>query len=497
MDIFDSKGMKGLDIEVIKEEAPEQAILSDKPHLKQSRRLKAALTAAAVLLVFGGAIFGASKFIKPQVYAYALQVDGENVGLFTSYKEAEAVVDDCMAGLDEVSGNNVHYAENISVKQVAARGVACNTAAFVSDSIITALTPIADAGGIYIDGILCIALPTVEAAQYTLDCVKAYYGGGKSDITDIYFAEEVELKPIEINPDSIYDVVEAYDFLINHRYSAPVYTVEQAGESFGDIAAKFSLSAGELTALNPNLAGQALNIGTHVYLAEASKPLTVVVKRKITTQEVVPYDTIKRDNPDEVRGLEKVLQEGADGLNSLVFTVTEKNGVQTAMEQVSCSELLAPSAYIVERGTKTVVASRYFNRSLCYDTRDIEQEFIWPLTGTITDSFGVYRSTGRHTGLDVAVSKGTSVKAMAGGVVVFADTSGSYGKMIRIDHGDGVETWYAHLSKLEVELGDVVEQGDEIALSGNSGRSSGPHLHIEVRIDTVAFNALKFLPEME
>jgi murein DD-endopeptidase MepM/ murein hydrolase activator NlpD len=99
----------------------------------------------------------------------------------------------------------------------------------------------------------------------------------------------------------------------------------------------------------------------------------------------------------------------------------------------------------------------------------------------------------RHEGLDFAAPRGTPILAAGPGVVVFAGWHPAYGNQVDIDHGDGLVTRYAHARKLFVKAGDIVHQGDKIAEVGSTGRSTGPHLHFEVRIDDVPHDPMKFL----
>jgi murein DD-endopeptidase MepM/ murein hydrolase activator NlpD len=115
-----------------------------------------------------------------------------------------------------------------------------------------------------------------------------------------------------------------------------------------------------------------------------------------------------------------------------------------------------------------------------------------PIEGTITSRFGT-RSRGLHTGLDIATSLGTPIKAAAGGVVTYAGYKGSYGYLVVISHGNGIETYYAHCSKLYVNAGDSVSQGSVIAAVGSTGNSTGPHLHLEIRVNGVAKNPQNYL----
>lgn len=118
-----------------------------------------------------------------------------------------------------------------------------------------------------------------------------------------------------------------------------------------------------------------------------------------------------------------------------------------------------------------------------------------PVGGIITSRYGVssrIRSS-THTGLDIACSTGTSIKAISDGTVIFAESKGSYGNLVKIDHGNGIETWYAHCSKIYANVGQKVEAGDIIAAVGSTGNSTGPHLHLEIRIDGEPVNPQNYL----
>lgn len=120
---------------------------------------------------------------------------------------------------------------------------------------------------------------------------------------------------------------------------------------------------------------------------------------------------------------------------------------------------------------------------------------VLPVSGTITSRFGESSSIrlSTHTGLDIACNTGTDIKVVADGTIVFAEYNGSYGNLIKVDHGNGVQTWYAHCSKIYAKVGDSVKSGDVIGAVGSTGNSTGPHLHLEIRIDGVAINPQKYL----
>ena len=118
-----------------------------------------------------------------------------------------------------------------------------------------------------------------------------------------------------------------------------------------------------------------------------------------------------------------------------------------------------------------------------------------PVSGTITSRYGVssrIRSS-THTGLDIAAPKGTPIKVVADGTITFAEYNGSYGYLVKVKHDNGVETWYAHTSKMYVSAGQKVKAGDIIALVGSTGNSTGAHLHLEVRINGEHVNPQDYL----
>ncbi|MBO8142490.1 MAG: LysM peptidoglycan-binding domain-containing M23 family metallopeptidase [Firmicutes bacterium] len=118
---------------------------------------------------------------------------------------------------------------------------------------------------------------------------------------------------------------------------------------------------------------------------------------------------------------------------------------------------------------------------------------VWPLQGRITSRFGM-RWGRMHHGMDIAAPIGTPVQAAAAGTVTYSGWAGSYGMLVTIEHGNGVETRYAHLSRTLVKAGDRVQKGQRIALVGSTGNSTGPHLHFEVLIDGEPRDPADWLP---
>ncbi len=125
---------------------------------------------------------------------------------------------------------------------------------------------------------------------------------------------------------------------------------------------------------------------------------------------------------------------------------------------------------------------------------------MWAHMGKINNEFGFRRNPfgGRtyefHGGMDIDGERGDQVFAPANGVVTEAGWKGGYGNMIEVDHGNGLKTRYGHLSKIDVQIGDTITRGQVMAFVGSTGRSTGPHLHYELRLNDRPINPRRFLP---
>jgi murein DD-endopeptidase MepM/ murein hydrolase activator NlpD len=121
-----------------------------------------------------------------------------------------------------------------------------------------------------------------------------------------------------------------------------------------------------------------------------------------------------------------------------------------------------------------------------------------PVQGRVSSRFGwralSVNGNHFHAGVDLAVPLGTPVHAARDGVVVKAGWGGTYGNVVYLDHGDGTQTRYAHLSRIDVQVGERLRQGDVLGLAGSTGASTGPHVHFELRFDGRAVDPLEYLP---
>ena len=293
--------------------------------------------------------------------------------------------------------------------------------------------------------------------------------------------------------------------------AAAVHHVVQEGDTLSGIAVEYGTTVAELVALNGLKNPDLLRVGQKLVVREeapAPEAFVHVVQRGETLSEIAAGYGVSTSqlaalngiaNPDRIwPGLELVVVPQAvqhrvkrgENLSTIaqsygvtVQSIALLNGLRDPNRLAVGQVLTIPPTGGAVAEVLAQVRPLFFRRSLSR----------WPVQGTVTSNFGP-RDGRMHEGIDIAVPQGTVVRAVAAGQVVYADWAGSYGLLVRIDHGGGVETRYAHNSRLLVKAGDVVREGDALARSGSTGRSTGPHVHFEVRVDGEAIDPRPWLP---
>lgn len=212
-------------------------------------------------------------------------------------------------------------------------------------------------------------------------------------------------------------------------------------------------------------------------------------------------------------GVEKCYVSTYEESEGIINQLKEKNSsnketvsytvkYDTQLSELANVETAVASLYVEPKvDVKTPAKTSSGKNTVVYSNSSLGLAAIQqPVTGSITSRFGArsrIRSSA-HTGLDIANSTGTPIVPITSGTVTYAGRKGSYGNMVIINHGKNasgqkIETYYAHCSKLNVNVGDVVNENTIIALVGSTGNSTGPHLHLEIRIDGKAVNPQNYL----
>lgn len=182
--------------------------------------------------------------------------------------------------------------------------------------------------------------------------------------------------------------------------------------------------------------------------------------------------------------------------------ISIKEKYNTGMDQFASIDDAVTQLYeekpVVVATTKKTTSTYSVGRkatSMSYQKVPINISFIRPISGTITSRFGSISRvrTSAHKGLDIAAPTGTKIAAAAAGTVTCSSYQGSLGNLIVISHGNGIETYYGHCSKLYAKVGQYVEQGEIIAAVGSTGNSTGPHLHLEIKVNGVSYNPQNYV----
>ena len=227
------------------------------------------------------------------------------------------------------------------------------------------------------------------------------------------------------------------------------------------------------------------------------------------TWKVANYNSL-RSEVDTLRTKYQALQrennQKQEQLASLQLMASEVSMALGLKRRLEGTEDLAEAGRLVPSYTESIeeynfLKSASFSRLHHTYARSWQKNLIptiWPVNGRLLSRFGErqdpFSGEGAfHTGVDISASMGTPVHAAADGIVYSAEFSGRYGKLVIIDHGNGMRTWYAHLSRFEVVAGQEIRRGEVLGASGDTGRVTSPHLHFEVRVGGSPVNPHPYL----
>lgn len=287
----------------------------------------------------------------------------------------------------------------------------------------------------------------------------------------------------------------------------PVYKVYIDGNEMGHIASKIAMEK-EINKYIQN--GDAENVAYVILNSKVDYEL-MLLKKDLQLEDDKIFAYVK-DNCDvyynvyavKVNYEEKCIVESLEEAQKIVDSVNEqqkKFAKQAKVEieekvlldyefaediEVAIADIVKPLQDENEEIIKKKVqlsSSKTISKEILEALKESSDEvdFKKPLDGGVISSRYGWRSMGYHYGLDIAAPTGTPLYASESGVVTYSAWSGNYGYLVKIQHAGGYETYYAHCSKLFASVGDEVSKGDKIANVGSTGRSTGPHVHFEIR----------------
>lgn len=316
----------------------------------------------------------------------------------------------------------------------------------------------------------------------TAEVVEKDFEDYELGILSMNFAEEVEIVEAYLPQNQITALDIAIEEVTKEQETPSEYEVV-AGDTLSEIAIKVNIPMDSIIAMNETLEDEnsTIRVGDKLVITVPEPELSVERVEENYYEESYNADIIYVDNDNWFTNQTQVLQQPSAGFRKTVANVTFLNDEEVSREILKEEIVMEAVAMIVERGTK------------------IPPTYIKPISGgRLTSGFGnraapIRGAGNNHKGIDWAVPTGTAVFASCGGSVARAGWSSSYGYVVYINHADGRQTRYAHLSSVLVNVGETVAQGERIALSGNTGQSTGPHLHFEILINGSQVNPLNYL----
>lgn len=295
----------------------------------------------------------------------------------------------------------------------------------------------------------------------------------------ISFCEDIKIVASNNGNEKVITFEEAVKEVTAEKDDNQIYEVV-AGDSLYKVAKRFGLKLSELLEINSHIDEKDyLQIGDELTVKVAVPELSVSYTEQVSYNEeyTLPVEYIYDDS--QYTTYSKVMKKAVTGVRDVVAIVTYVNGKETGREIIHEEISKKAVAKVVKVGTKT------------------PPTLIKPITGgKISSPFGWRTLYGRrdyHRGVDWSCPTGTAVRAAGTGKVIQAGWNGSYGYCITIQHSDGRQTLYAHLSRVLVSKGQQVKQNTKIGLTGNTGNSTGPHLHFEVIVNGSPVNPYKYI----
>lgn len=321
------------------------------------------------------------------------------------------------------------------------------------------------------------ALATVEADDGKVDFSDFQYG-----LTKLAYGDDIEVVETYLMSDEITNADDAIAQITSVEEKNAIYEV-QSGDTLSQIAETVNIDMDKIISLNEDIENElsTIRVGQEIIITQPEPPLSVERQEQLYYEEEYDEEIIYIDNDEWYTTDEKTLQEPSAGFRKVAALVSFRNDKEVSREIIKEEVVLQAVPKIVERGTK------------------IPPTYIKPISGgRLSSGFGNRKAPTKgastyHKGVDWAVARGTAVHASSGGTVTKAGWGGGYGYVIYVKHPDGKETRYAHLNKVLVSAGQTVKQGQKIGLSGNTGRSTGPHLHFEIRSNGTPVNPLKYV----
>lgn len=310
--------------------------------------------------------------------------------------------------------------------------------------------------------------------------IEKYIPEGVQDITERKLDADVDYKPVFVTEDQLADPDKVYEALTETKEEGKIYTVV-SGDNLWVIADKNDMTVEGILGVNPGMTEETvLQIDQELNIKVDKPAVSVQVVEEFKKEEEFMPEPIVTEDADKYVTYRKQVDPGKKGKKEITINNIYIDGLlqETINKEIDVIDPGESEKIVV--GTKKLPAKAATGK------------FRSPASGRISSPFGT-RWGRMHNGIDIANSRGTPIYASDGGTIKSASWQGAYGNLVVIDHGNGFQTYYGHASKMLVKSGQKVAKGEQIALMGSTGRSTGNHVHFEVRKDGVPKNPANYI----
>ena len=434
---------------------------------------------AAILLVV------TFQYFDTLEYGLSLKSNGKNLAYITSesvYNEAEQIIRNRSFSETTDIGN---FAPQFSIVPVSS--LKLTDAEELANIILkNSGQSVYEGYGLYIDGEFVGSTDESDSLLTILDEYREQYRQEGDTESKLQFKQNIALVD-GVYPTSSIMANSEFKLLLNSEIEGEKYHTVSAGESPSLIADMYDLYVSELKAMNPVLQENPnIYVGQELVVSKSVSYLNVTSTRREVYTEETPYPTNKTYSDKYYNTYSKVTKAGIPGEQIVTALVTYEDGVAVSRQVLATEVIKEPVAREMVVGTKNPVYS-------VGNSSGSSKGFIWPtIGGYVSCKIWGYKG---HTGLDIAgCGYGSNIYASAAGQVVKVKWGNTgYGYHVIINHGDGIQTLYAHMSNIYVKNGQYVNQGDIIGAMGSTGNSTGTHLHFEIRINGQYIDPLKYV----
>ena len=423
---------------------------------------------AILVAVIGIISFATYKTNEIKTRAFVVYFGGDEIGIVREQEEALNILADMKRELSNTYDIDIVLKKDLSFEETHAKDELLASSGKLKEGIKSKMKFLVSGYVLLVDGEEIGVVKTEKDAENILEELKKPYLAKDDDkeIQEIKFVEDVKIEKREIPLNKLMDSDKLFQYIQTGTDDIKIHTVE-VGESLWTIAMMYDMDVEDLIDANPDINPEKLQIGDEVKLLVPKSLITVATVEEVKYTEKVNYEVEVEEDKNMYKTQKKVKVKGSPGESEILARVTKHNGIVVEKEIIEEKVIEEAVTEVVVKGTKELPKTAATGT------------FLMPTRGYISSRYGM-RNGRMHRGLDIATSTGTAIKAADGGKVVYTGRRGAFGNLVEIDHGNGYRTRYAHCSSINVRTGDRVYKGQVIAKVGNTGRSTGPHLHFEV-----------------